>query len=37
VCDEYVEELVAAAPELKIINRCGDIVGAMRNRHLENN
>jgi len=28
VCDKYVEELVAAVPELKVINELGDIVGA---------
>ena len=29
VCDKYVEELMAAVPELKIINCRSDSVGAM--------
>jgi len=32
VCDKYIEELVAAAPDLEIINYQGKIV---RNTHLE--
>jgi len=32
VCDKYVEELVAAAPHLEVINIRGKIV---RNKHLE--
>ena len=35
VCEKRVEELVAAAPELVVINRWGDTVGAMSNKHLE--
>ena len=35
VCDKYVEELVAAVPELEVINRHGKNVGTMRNKHLE--
>jgi hypothetical protein len=31
VCDKYVEELVAAAPDLEVINYQGKIV---RNKHL---
>jgi len=34
VCDEYVDKLVAAVPELKVI-KLGDIVGAVSNKHLE--
>ena len=32
VCDKYVEELVAAVPELEVVNYWGKIV---RNKHLE--
>jgi hypothetical protein len=32
VCDKYVEELMAAVPELKFINCWGDISGAIRDR-----
>ena len=32
VCDKYLEELVAAVPELEVIGRGGRIV---RNKHLE--
>ena len=35
VCVKYVEELMAAAPELKVIKQVGDILEAVRNRHLE--
>jgi hypothetical protein len=35
VCDEYIEEVVAAAPELVVINRTSKIVGGMRNVQLE--
>jgi hypothetical protein len=35
VCDEHIEELVAAVPELVVINRLGDIVGAMSNKLQE--
>lgn len=34
VCDEHVEELMAAVPELGVIKQLGDNVGAMRNKHL---
>jgi hypothetical protein len=33
---KYVEELVAAVPELEIINFCDKIVEAVRNKHPEN-
>ena len=35
VRDEDVEELVAAAPELTVMNALGYSVGAMRNKLLE--
>ena len=35
VRDECLEELVAAVPELEVTNSFGNIVGAMRNQHLE--
>ena len=35
VCDKYVAELVAAVPELEVINRHGKNVGTMRNKQLE--
>jgi hypothetical protein len=31
VCDEYLEELVAAVPDLVVTNYYGDIVGAVKN------
>jgi hypothetical protein len=34
---KYVEELVAAVPELETVNFCGKIVGAVRNKHPKNN
>jgi hypothetical protein len=37
VCDKYVEELVAAVPELVVISCWGKVVGAMKNEHLESN
>jgi hypothetical protein len=36
VCYRYVEELVAAVPELEVINCWGNIVGAVRNKYPEN-
>jgi hypothetical protein len=35
VCDEYIEELVAAAPELVVINPLGKVVGGLRKLQLE--
>jgi hypothetical protein len=35
VCDEYIEELVAAAPELVVINPLSKIVGGLRQSQLE--
>jgi hypothetical protein len=32
VCDEYLEELVAAVPELVVINYYGDTVEAVENK-----
>jgi hypothetical protein len=32
VCDEYLEELVAAVPDLVVVNYYGDIVEAVKNR-----
>ena len=35
MCGKYLKELVAAAPELEVVKELGDIVGAMRNKHLQ--
>jgi hypothetical protein len=35
VCYEYTAELVAAAPQLVVINRLGNIVGGMKKEQLE--
>lgn len=32
VCDEYLEELVAAVPDLVVTNYYGDIVEAVKNK-----
>ena len=34
VCDEHLEELMAAVPELGVIKQLGDNVGAMKIKHL---
>jgi hypothetical protein len=35
VCDEYVAELMAAVPELVVINCSGEVVGGMGSKQLE--
>jgi hypothetical protein len=35
VCDKYIAEILAAVPELVVINRQGKIVGGLRNKQLK--
>jgi hypothetical protein len=35
VRNEYIEELVAAVPEVVVINSCADVVGRMSSKKLE--
>jgi hypothetical protein len=35
MCDEHIDELVAAAPELVVINFRRKIVGSLRNKQLK--
>jgi hypothetical protein len=35
VRNEYIEELVAAVPEVVVMNSCGYVVGGMTSKRLE--